>query len=604
MPVPSHPHAHTHTRGPSARARDSSIRDDSNSISSSLDGEGEIGRSDDTLLHSPAASRTRTHTHTDSHTQSPAVATKKATAPKIFSLCTQRRIARYEKPSEQGDPEAMRRLAELHEQQGDRERARYWRQLSWQTDCPNPCTIIVKKNGRTCLFTPKPDSASASAPAADHATSHTHGSASTAASAAVAAPSRSEADTLSTTVRAAPKTTTTTATAARPPAAVAASVSAPVSVPAAVPSRWSEREREETRPADPHCEFPRLQKQAANGNANSRYNLAEFLLQRGGVQDKQTVMFWLSKAAEQGHKPARKLLQALTASASVSVAASARASTPLRTQKRSQPQTPHPAAAARAFSRVASPLRVHIVPHLTLAAWQTLTRPTTSDLCLWFCDRVRCSCRCALALPVARTRTPSAHAHMHTPGRLEASALKSIRDRAERGHPDAQYQLGLYFARVCANQPGDEASAATAVRWFEKAAEQGHIQAMAMMWYCTDRGVGVETGDAADWLVQARFQGHLHRPRAPLDVTLCRCVFLSELRTSGRDCDRVLIANACDSASVCQVLCQLIDSCGQPDCQRLVRKLKCIAKEPFANFLFFETSDFSDLGLGRNLGGM
>lgn len=88
--------------------------------------------------------------------------------------------------------------------------------------------------------------------------------------------------------------------------------------------------------------------------------------------------------------------------------------------------------------------------------------------------------------------------------------MPSLRDAAERGVPDAQFNLGMVYDmgdRVPHN--GVQFDAAEAVRWFRKAAEQGHPRAQLNLGIKYIQGVGVPENSemGRHWMQMAASNG-------------------------------------------------------------------------------------------------
>ena len=69
--------------------------------------------------------------------------------------------------------------------------------------------------------------------------------------------------------------------------------------------------------------------------------------------------------------------------------------------------------------------------------------------------------------------------------------IRDYQTRAERGDPDAQNDLGFYFA----NGRGVAKDLATAVKWYRKASLQGHANAQVNLGICYIRGRAVEKSE-------------------------------------------------------------------------------------------------------------
>ncbi|MDE5560699.1 MAG: sel1 repeat family protein [Bacteroidaceae bacterium] len=84
--------------------------------------------------------------------------------------------------------------------------------------------------------------------------------------------------------------------------------------------------------------------------------------------------------------------------------------------------------------------------------------------------------------------------------------LREYKEAAERGEADAQYHLGFsyYLGTNLVNQNYDEA-----VKWLQRAAEQGHIAAMGVLGCCYEDGFGVnqDYSEAVKYYQKAAEQG-------------------------------------------------------------------------------------------------
>ena len=85
-------------------------------------------------------------------------------------------------------------------------------------------------------------------------------------------------------------------------------------------------------------------------------------------------------------------------------------------------------------------------------------------------------------------------------------AVKAFRIAAEKGMPEAQYNLGYCYS----NGKGVEKDMVEAVKWLRKAAEKGMPEAQWAMAGCYAGGEGVEKdmGEAVRWARKAARQGH------------------------------------------------------------------------------------------------
>ena len=82
----------------------------------------------------------------------------------------------------------------------------------------------------------------------------------------------------------------------------------------------------------------------------------------------------------------------------------------------------------------------------------------------------------------------------------------AVKKAAEQGHADAQFTIGVMYARG-EGAPEDDVEAE---RWYRQAAEQGHVDAQYNLGVMYDNGEGVPEDDAeaVRWYRQAAEQGH------------------------------------------------------------------------------------------------
>lgn len=83
-------------------------------------------------------------------------------------------------------------------------------------------------------------------------------------------------------------------------------------------------------------------------------------------------------------------------------------------------------------------------------------------------------------------------------------ALAHFRSAAERGHPEAQFEIGLWYMTGDRALPRDFDLAAP---WVEKAAAQGQPDALAYIWQLYFYGTGVGQSDAAGFKWLQRWAG-------------------------------------------------------------------------------------------------
>ncbi len=94
--------------------------------------------------------------------------------------------------------------------------------------------------------------------------------------------------------------------------------------------------------------------------------------------------------------------------------------------------------------------------------------------------------------------------------------IKRLRNAAEKGDPDAQYDLGVCYS----DGDGVEEDHAEAAKWYRKSAEQGYPEAQYDLATCYHNGDGVEKDptEAAKWYRKAAGQGV---PDALYDLGFC-----------------------------------------------------------------------------------
>lgn len=84
-------------------------------------------------------------------------------------------------------------------------------------------------------------------------------------------------------------------------------------------------------------------------------------------------------------------------------------------------------------------------------------------------------------------------------------AFELFRQSAQQEYIDAQYSLGIYYAKGL----GVEKNLVEAVKWFRKAAEQGNVRAQFNLGVCYAFGLGIEKNlvEAVKWYRKAAEQG-------------------------------------------------------------------------------------------------
>lgn len=85
--------------------------------------------------------------------------------------------------------------------------------------------------------------------------------------------------------------------------------------------------------------------------------------------------------------------------------------------------------------------------------------------------------------------------------------IKNIREAAEQGHSESQFNLGLAYDK---GMEDIEKDVQEALRWYHKAAEQGHANAQCLLGWMYQKGENMEQDEqgAARWYRLAAEQGH------------------------------------------------------------------------------------------------
>lgn len=131
-------------------------------------------------------------------------------------------------------------------------------------------------------------------------------------------------------------------------------------------------------------------------------------------------------------------------------------------------------------------------------------------------DGILSACQCCGAPPSLRTPDEMyQHGREYYQNRNYSEAVRWYRKAAEQGHARAQLDLGFAYE----NGMGVEKYLVEAAMWFRKAAEQGYAPAQDRMAYCYEKGLGVERNleKAVEWCKRAcqqDFPGstrHLHQ---------------------------------------------------------------------------------------------
>lgn len=87
--------------------------------------------------------------------------------------------------------------------------------------------------------------------------------------------------------------------------------------------------------------------------------------------------------------------------------------------------------------------------------------------------------------------------------------LRNLRDKAEAGDAESQYELGMAYH---AGNRGVPADLNLAFKWYSVAAQKGHVSATGALGYMYRTGSGVEKNgaEALKWYLKAAEQGDSH----------------------------------------------------------------------------------------------
>ena len=117
---------------------------------------------------------------------------------------------------------------------------------------------------------------------------------------------------------------------------------------------------------------------------------------------------------------------------------------------------------------------------------------------------------CVVLLVGSASAGPQAQQQQPVPRRITAEdsekALKALRQKAENGDAEAQFNLGYMYANARLVQQDNARAAA----WYRKAADQGHANAQNSLAeaYATGRGVPRDDAQAVAWYRAAAERGH------------------------------------------------------------------------------------------------
>ncbi len=111
------------------------------------------------------------------------------------------------------------------------------------------------------------------------------------------------------------------------------------------------------------------------------------------------------------------------------------------------------------------------------------------------------------------------------------SELDKIREKAEQGDAESQFQFGGMYA-LGEDVPKNDKEA---VKWYLNAANQGHPKAQYNLAVMYSRGIGVVKDDieAYAWALVAKANGYQDRARVKV-IAYCEKLFTPEQREKGQ----------------------------------------------------------------------
>ena len=173
-------------------------------------------------------------------------------------------------------------------------------------------------------------------------------------------------------------------------------------------------------------------------------------------------------------------------------------------------------ASPQVVAEVAANKAVHQHPELTLDAPSTSPSRLLYRTLLGLAVAVVALVVGYLIGPIIEKRwnaSPSVSAHstispfsgQNTARNAQPKSLADLQKSAERGDPDAQWQMAIRY-HDGEGVPQDDTEA---MKWFERAAEQGHVDAQSHLgaYYWAGRGVPVDLSKAYFWSAIATAQG-------------------------------------------------------------------------------------------------
>jgi hypothetical protein len=176
-------------------------------------------------------------------------------------------------------------------------------------------------------------------------------------------------------------------------------------------------------------------------------------------------------------------------------------------QKENQDEKERLSAEDRNFGGVRLP-RAHLT--LLIIAAATIALALGFILAPWIQEKMQAHAQSRYQTVLASSRAlapaqPNPSPALKPKSVSDAATLEQLRQLADRGDPSAEYALGARYAFG----DGVRQNYSDAVRWFFRAAEQGHVISQATLgaYYMAGRGVSIDLSKAYFWAYLARVGG-------------------------------------------------------------------------------------------------
>lgn len=117
--------------------------------------------------------------------------------------------------------------------------------------------------------------------------------------------------------------------------------------------------------------------------------------------------------------------------------------------------------------------------------------------------------------PIAQTRLGLLYYHGHGVRESDAMALRWFERAARQGHAEAQFHLANLHAYGLSEVPAGQDAQRLAAQWYFEAARQGHAEAQYSLGilFLTGSGVQPSPEEAHKWIARAGAQGHADAKR-------------------------------------------------------------------------------------------